>query len=156
MRFVGQAFEVPVPIPVETLADLTTRELFDRFRDAHHRVFEFGESGHDRAEIVSFRLGAAAAADAIPPLAGTAEPPAGAASVIALFDRGEEISCRLLARPAFPLSEPLSGPILVDDVTATIYVPRGWLAERDRHDNLILRRVARDRPADERPVAETS
>jgi len=156
MRFVGQAFEVPVPIPVETLADLTTRELFDRFRDAHHRVFEFGESGHDRAEIVSFRLGAAAAPDAIPPLAGTAEPPAGAASVIALFDRGEEISCRLLARPAFPLSEPLSGPILVDDVTATIYVPRGWLAERDRHDNLILRRVARDRPADERPVAETS
>ena len=66
MRLVGQAFEVAVAIPVECLGDLTTCGLFDRFRDAHHRVFEFGESDHDRAEIVSFRLGAAVAPDANP------------------------------------------------------------------------------------------
>jgi len=30
------------------------QRTLDRFRDAHHQVFEFGESGHDRAEIVSF------------------------------------------------------------------------------------------------------
>ena len=154
MRLVGQAFEVAVAIPVECLGDLTTCGLFDRFRDAHHRVFEFGESDHDRAEIVSFRLGAAVAPDAIPPLAGTDDSPAAEASTIALFDRGEELSCLLLTRPALPLGESVAGPILVDDVTATIYVPRGWQAERDRHDNLILRRAARDDTRDEHPVTQ--
>src|SRR5262245_21516239 len=154
MRFVGQAFEVAVPIPVERLDDLTTRELFDPFRAAPPPVFEFGESGHDRAEIVSFRLGAAAAPDAIPPLAGTDDSTAGEASVITLFDRGEDISCQLLARAAFPLGESVSGPILVEDVTATIYVPRGWEGERDRHANLILRRRAQDRTPGKRPVTQ--
>jgi hypothetical protein len=32
--------------------------------------------------------------------------------------------------------------VLVDDVTATTYIPRGWSAERDGHDNLLLRWTA--------------
>jgi N-methylhydantoinase A len=140
MRFVGQAFEVPVAIPADHLGSLGTAGLLERFRDAHHRVFEFGESGHDRAEIVSFRVGAAASSGAIPSLAAGTDLPAAEGSV-RIFDRGGETVCRLLTRPAFPIGEPVPGPVLVDDVTATIYVPRGWRGERDGHDNVILRRV---------------
>jgi N-methylhydantoinase A len=144
MRFEGQAFEVPVPIPAEHLASLTTAGLLERFRDAHHRVFEFGESGHDRAEIVSFRLGAAAPSGAIPSLAGGSEG-AGADGAgtreraLTILDRGTETVCRLLTRRAFPEALVVQGPVLVDDVTATIYIPPGWSAERDRCDNLLLR-----------------
>ena len=34
----------------------------------------------------------------------------------------------------------LDGPAIVDDVTSTTFVPAGWLAEIDDHENLIMRR----------------
>jgi N-methylhydantoinase A len=142
MRFVGQAFEVPVPLGREDLPGLTAAGLLDRFREAHHQVFEFGETGHARAEIVSFRVGAAASAGAIPPLAEPSGAPA-AEGLVTVFERGAEAPCRLLTRPAFPRGEPLAGPVLVDDATATIYIPRGWHGTRDQHDNLVLRRATR-------------
>jgi hypothetical protein len=33
-----------------------------------------------------------------------------------------------------------AGPLFVDDTTATIDVPRGWLGQRDPNDNLVLQR----------------
>jgi N-methylhydantoinase A len=141
MRFVGQAFEVPVPLDVDELPGVTTADLLARFREAHHQVFEFGDSGHDRAEIVSFRVGASASSGALPSLAephraSTAE---GRAVV---FDRGAETSCRLLTRAALPAGDPVPGPVLVDDATATIYIPDGWSGARDPHDNLVLTRTS--------------
>ena len=107
-------------------------------------MFEFGESGHERAEIVSFRLGAAAPSGAVPSLADGSEGAGrdGTASrerALTILDRGKDTVCRLLTRRAFPEALVVEGPVLVDDVTATIYIPPGWSAERDRHDNLVLR-----------------
>ena len=34
---------------------------------------------------------------------------------------------------------PLAGPLLIEDATSTAYVPQGWRASVDSHDNLILR-----------------
>jgi len=140
MRFVGQAFEVPVALGPDELSRLTAADLLARFREAHHQVFEFGESGHDRAEIVSFRVGASASSGAIPSLAepGGTSTSEGRAIIV---DRGAETSCRLVTRSAFPVGEALSGPILVDDATATIYIPGGWSGARDPHDNLVLART---------------
>ena len=139
MRFVGQAFEVPVALAQEALPEITAAGLLARFRDAHQQVFEFGESGHDRAEIVAFRVGAAAPSSALPALGedGGAPAPEG---TVTIFERGVETSCRLLTRRAVPIGATLPGAALMDDATSTIYVPRGWRAERDVHDNLVLRR----------------
>jgi N-methylhydantoinase A len=137
MRFVGQAFEVPVALGAEELADLTAARLLARFREAHHQVFEFGESGHERAEIVSFRVGAAASSGEIPSLAEHGDAPI-AEGRATIFERGGETPCRLLTRRAFPLGEAVPGPVLVDDATATTYIPPGWSATRDPHDNLVL------------------
>ncbi|HVQ78078.1 MAG TPA: hydantoinase/oxoprolinase family protein [Candidatus Binatia bacterium] len=140
MRFVGQAFEVPVPLGSAAVAGLTADGVLDRFREAHHQVFEFGESGDDRAEIVSFRVGASAPAGELPALAEAGEVRA-PGRVVTIFERGAETECRLLVRTAFPVGEPVPGPILVDDATATIYIPHGWHGERDRHHSLLLRRA---------------
>ena len=59
-----------------------------------------------------------------------------------IFERGVETTCRLLTRRALPVGGALPGPALMDDATSTIYVPRGWRAERDEHDNLVLRRAS--------------
>jgi N-methylhydantoinase A len=141
MRFVGQAFEVPVALAEDELSALTAAGLLARFREAHQQVFEFGESGHDRAEIVAFRVGAAAPPSALPALGedGGAPAPDGTATIV---ERGVETACRLLTRRAVPIGAALPGPALLDDATSTIYVPRGWRAERDVHDNLVLGRGA--------------
>jgi N-methylhydantoinase A len=145
MRFVGQAFEVPVAISPVELRALTAAGLLARFREAHQQVFEFGESGRDRAEIVAFRVGAAAPSPALPPLGERADVPASDGAV-SIRERGVETPCRLLTRHAVPVGAALPGPVLMDDATSTIYVPRGWRAERDRQDNLVLRRDGETHP----------
>jgi N-methylhydantoinase A len=57
MRFVGQAFEVPVELPEEGLPRLTAAELRRLFGEAHERVYFFGAELAKPIEIVSFRLG---------------------------------------------------------------------------------------------------
>ncbi|MDP7549174.1 MAG: hydantoinase/oxoprolinase family protein, partial [Alphaproteobacteria bacterium] len=68
MRFIGQAFEITVDIDGEALPNLDADKLLDLFNEAHNRVFAFGESGLNRAEIVSFRLGASAPPEVLPAL----------------------------------------------------------------------------------------
>jgi N-methylhydantoinase A/oxoprolinase/acetone carboxylase beta subunit len=70
------------------------------------------------------------------------EPRDGPASerTVIVFARGAETECRLLMRSALPVGRSLAGPLLVDDTTATIYVPRGWQGQRDPDDNLVLQR----------------
>ena len=57
MRFVGQAFEVPVRFEMTTLSQLTTDDIRARFNEEHHKVFFFGGESTKPVELVSFRLG---------------------------------------------------------------------------------------------------
>ena len=70
MRYVGQAFEVSVPLQEEEIARLDAALLRERFDRAHHRIFEFDDSRTNRAEIVSFRLGIAHRRHRSPPWSG--------------------------------------------------------------------------------------
>ncbi len=141
MRFVGQAFEVAVAFSAEDIENLDRDLLMSRFDDAHHRVFAFGESGLSKAEIVSFRLGAAAPQGGVPPLsyAGGAGDGAGMTKV---FDRGAWQDFGLKTRGDIANDENVAGPLLIEDEHATIFVPAGWRVRRDDHDNLILRQEA--------------
>jgi len=138
MRYVGQAFEVPVELAEDELARLDAKLLHERFHAAHHAVFQFGESKPRRAEIVSFRLGASASPGETPNLAdpGGAKPTEAA---IRIFERGAEADCRLLTRAAFAGGASVDGPALIEDVTSTVYLPAGWRGQVDACDNLVLR-----------------
>ena len=98
MRYVGQAFEVPIPLDEEEIAGLDTAFLRERFNEAHHRIFEFDDSRTNRPEIVSFRLGIASPPPAVPALVGTDYAPHAAA--VSLFDGGERGDARRLNRSA--------------------------------------------------------
>ncbi|MDP6342186.1 MAG: hydantoinase/oxoprolinase family protein, partial [Alphaproteobacteria bacterium] len=138
MRFVGQAFEIPVELNGESLAGLTAEGLLDLFNEAHHRVFAFGESGLHRAEIVSFRLGASAPPDVVPALnEGVAQ--AASRAETRIFDAGAWRDCLLLTRAAIAEGETIAGPALIEDETSTIFVPEGWTAEADARDNILIR-----------------
>lgn len=139
MRFVGQAFEVPVELPVEGLDGLDAAEITKRFEAAHERIYRHGAHGRQRAEIVAFRLRANLPLAAIPTLeAPTAE--ADLVETASIVERGETLTCPVIARGARKPGSTLKGPALMEDATSTVYVPKGWTGEIDASHNLILRK----------------
>lgn len=137
MRFIGQAFEITVSLPEDALAELDEDGLLARFNEAHTRVFAFGESGLHRAEIVSFRLGAAVPAENIPALS-EGEGGETTRSTTKVFDTGQWRDCVLLTRGSFEAGESITGPILIEDGTSTVYVPEGWRSSVDSGDNIVI------------------
>jgi N-methylhydantoinase A len=137
MRYVGQAFEIQVPLEAEILCCLTMHDIVSRFADAHLRLFGFG--GHDfgPCEIVSFRIGALAPPSELPTL--HAEDTVAGGAVTRVFDNGAWRECGLFGRKDIGNSGNIAGPLLIEDATSTAYVPQGWRANVDSHDNLIIR-----------------
>ncbi|WP_291298207.1 hydantoinase/oxoprolinase family protein [Elioraea sp.] len=143
MRFVGQAFEVPVPLPLDSLATLTAADLRARFGAAHQKVYHFGAASDRPVEIVSFRLGLIAPQEDAPRLSepsGTA----GEDRAIELYTDRAWRQGTLLSRGSLVPGRSVTGPALLDDSTSTLLLPDAWRAERDAADNLILTRETRD------------
>ena len=136
MRYVGQAFEVPVTLGEEEIAGLDAAHLRARFNEAHHRIFEFDDSRTNRPEVVSFRLGITSPPPSIPELGGTDAAPL--SSEVVIFDAGERRAARRLNRRALRDEGEREGPLLIGDDTSTAYVPPGWAARVDANHNLVL------------------
>ena len=136
MRYIGQAFEVPVTLDEDEIASLDAAFLRARFNEAHHRIFEFDDSRTNRPEIVSFRLGIASPPPSIPELAATDGVPR--SDTVTIFDAGERRAARRVNRRALLDAGGGEGPLLIGDDTSTAYVPPGWRARVDAHHNVIL------------------
>ena len=140
MRFVGQAFEVPVDIDPEGLEELTARGLLDAFIDAHHRVYLYGAANRTAAEVVSFRLGAVSPVERVPGLRESRGDIHARPRRHRIFDGRDSVECKLVRRASLNAGQGLEGPGIIDDVTSTIFVPAGWRSDVDDHENLIMRR----------------
>jgi len=140
MRYVGQAFEVSVNLGADEDA-LSLASIEAAFAAAHHRVFEFSKPPGNPVEIVSFRVGARASSGDLLAMGERAERAAGPASGarITIVEGGVRRDCGLMARQDVP-ERPVSGPILIEDPTSTIYVPPAWAVRRDAAAALILHR----------------
>ena len=138
MRFVGQAFEVPVDLGESDLADLTGERLRRLFGEAHQRVYFFGAALDKHVEIVSFRMGLTAPLGDLPVLTENTE-----FSVpeqeIEMFDARSLQRGTLMSRSLLRSGQRIAGPALLEDPTSTLLVPAGWTAERDGSDNMILK-----------------
>lgn len=140
MRFVGQAFEVPVELDVDSLSSLTTETLRGLFGQMHQKLFFFGAEDNKPIEYVSFRLGITSPLGAIPQLQES-EAHIAVERDVELFDRGEWRQAKLISRAAMEADAALPGPALLEDPTSTLLVPTGWQARRDAADNIILTRT---------------
>jgi N-methylhydantoinase A len=140
MRFVGQAFELPVEIDPDGIGAITAARLRELFGEAHQAVFFHGAASDKAIEIVAFRLGIAAPQADVPALAESGDG-RGRTGDFRVYDDRVVRDCRLLPRAGLGRGEKLVGPALMEDPTSTIYVPDGWIAGHDAWDNLIVRRV---------------
>ena len=141
MRYLGQAFEVPVSVSGLDVGCLQAEELVALFAEAHRRVFEFAKPHGDPVEVVSFRVGVRAAPPPMPAMGRAPANGRAAPRSARLTERGEALEAGLLTRAELG-PDAIAGPLLIDDGNATIYAPPGWTAAADGHGNAILTKEA--------------
>lgn len=140
MRFVGQAFEVAVNIPVERINALSASELRNWFLDAHKRIYHHSGSADQSVELVSFRIKAVAEL-AVPTILSESQGQVHQPENIQLFQDRLRHDGLMIARGSMSVSDaPVIGPALVGDPTSTIFIPKEWQAQIDESSNLIMRR----------------
>ena len=139
MRFVGQAFEVPVTFAEAEIARISSAKVRERFAEAHHRVYFFGAKADKPIEFVSFRLGLTAPLAELPLLA-IEKSARSAPKPIELYDGRAWQKGTLVGRGGLGAKR-IAGPALVEDPTSTLLVPMGWTARRDANHNTILERA---------------
>ena len=140
MRYVGQSYEIDVPIELGWMASGGATPLLAAFHHAHERAF-----GHaDReapAEIVNLRVQLRAERPRVP----IAEIPAAPSAPVARATRriwldGRPTEARVFDRAALGRSARLQGPAVVEQPDTTVLVPGDHVGEVDRFGNLLLRR----------------
>jgi N-methylhydantoinase A len=140
MRYVGQSYEIDLPVEPGWLAPGGGAPLLAAFHRAHERAF-----GHaDReapAEIVNLRIQLRAERPRVPLeelAAGAAAPAPRARRRIWLDGRSTEAG--VFDRAALGRGARLEGPAIVEQPDTTVLVPDGHVGEVDRFGNLLLRR----------------
>ncbi|MGE0415988.1 MAG: hydantoinase/oxoprolinase family protein [Acetobacteraceae bacterium] len=140
MRFVGQAFEVPVDVDPGLLPSLTGEALAAMFDAAHRRMYMHGGEAGRRIEIVGLRCGIRRPQ---PPLdtfreretvlTGATETP------IRIGTRA--VAARLHAASALAIGEVVEGPAMIEGYSSTTWVPPGWRAVPDESGNILMSRA---------------
>ena len=138
MRFVGQAFEIPVAVDTAHIGSLRPDQLASQFAEAHRRIYlHAGEPGR-RAEIVGLRFSVRRRLEDLPRTrerpAGLDRPPTGT-----VLTGGEAVQAAIV-EAAQVGAAPVPGPALIEGYSSVTWVPPGWHAARDDAGNLLMHR----------------
>jgi N-methylhydantoinase A len=140
-RYVGEGYEVAVPVPV----GLTGREALEAtlaaFHTEHHRIYGFSYQGKQEVEVVNLRVQAVGRLHR-PPVRSNYE----STSVSDAEPRTREIywagerwrTCKIHDRGAIRPGTSIEGPSVVEEYGATVVIPPGWRVTSDTAANLIL------------------
>ncbi|NJO33531.1 MAG: hydantoinase/oxoprolinase family protein [Rhodospirillales bacterium] len=139
MRFIGQAFEIPVAIDPAELQSITAEILSEKFVSAHRRVYLHGGEAGRQIELVGFRFGARRNLDELPIMyersSGLKRPKT--ASVIV---GGQAVNASVI-EAAEITTDMVSSPALIEGYSSTTWVPPGWVAVRDNAGNMIMKKT---------------
>jgi N-methylhydantoinase A len=141
MRFVGQAFEISVPIELKELDRLTTEKLAERFIVEHRRVYLHGGEPGREIELVGLRYSARQKLDDLPLAQERVVSMVRPSKSIVTAPDGSETHAKIIPASELIAGQRVPGPTLIEGYSSTIWVPPGWYAERDLHNNTWLRKL---------------
>jgi N-methylhydantoinase A len=135
MRYLGQAFELPVRVPLE-ISDM--REIEAAFRKVY--ADRYGAAVDAPSEIVSYRLVGWGRMERpkLPALDG-----AGRSGVARIATRpvgigGATVQAAVLARDALPLDTRMAGPAIIEEPGATTLLPPRWSARLEPSSGCLV------------------
>jgi N-methylhydantoinase A len=139
MRYIGQAFELAVPIPID-VGDMRTIDA--GFRKVYEARYEHAPDG--ASEIVNFRLAAWGLTDKPDWRPGTVDRQAAAPAAKTMRQiifSGQPHNTPVYDRSQLSIGPTLSGPAVIEEPGASTIVPRGWTASVEPFGSLILERA---------------
>ncbi|MBY5533708.1 hydantoinase/oxoprolinase family protein [Rhizobium leguminosarum] len=140
MRFVGQAFEIPVEIDPGRLAKLRASDLADEFSSAHRRIYFHGGEPGRKVEIVGLRFGVRRRLDKLPDFRERYSW-IDSSGEINVWSKDGYLATKLIRADALQAGDAMTGPAMIEGYSSTLWIPPGWRAERDEPGNIIMRKV---------------
>lgn len=144
MRYVGQSFEVDVPLEPMWLAGGDLVAIAGAFHEMHRRVYAHADPSV-AVEVVDLRLMIAGTMPkpAFPKLEAAARPgPAAPYGQRAVSANGGARDVPVWRRGDLRAGHTLAGPGLVDQDDTTVFVAAGWVGTVRESGNLLLQRTA--------------
>ena len=139
LRYVGQELDLNIPVDLARVAEESLAPAVEEFHEAYNR-----RCGHcfpdAEVEIVNYRL-TVTAPNEVPPIrfdAGTESPEVDTGEV---YIGARWVECAYCDRQQLPAGHSAAGPMVVEEATATTFVPPGWRVSVDGWGNLVLTRA---------------
>ncbi|HZS34269.1 MAG TPA: hydantoinase/oxoprolinase family protein [Methylomirabilota bacterium] len=141
MRYHGQAYEVPVPVPPAGADGLDVGALVARFHAAHRRSHGHADE-REPVELVNFRVTAIGEVPKAPLARWTGGPggeaPAPKGERRAYFGDAGWLACPVFERHALAVGARVTGPALVEEPGATLVLYPGHRGVVDALGNLLV------------------
>ena len=137
MRYVGQGFELTVPVDMAHMSSVGGLEQLARqFHELHRTRYGHATPG-EPVELVTYRLSVTVAYPkpvGLRPVVGDERP----THVQDIHIDGKPADCTFLWRAGLDPGAEWTGPLVIEEPTATTFVPPSWRMRVDSHGNLIL------------------
>ena len=142
MRYVGQSFELTIPLAGGAFGASQAGELAERFHTEHDRVYGFSAPA-EPVELVSLRLTTVGRIEK--PRLRTLAPASGEVAPkehrqVFFAEAGGFVECAIHDRYALGAGASLAGPAVVEELDSTIVVHPRYAASVDAVGNLVIRR----------------
>jgi len=141
MRYVGQSYEIEVPVDPGWLDDGEVAKLLAAFHRAHERVFGHADP-RAPVEVINLRVQLRGRRPRVPLVevaAGTGAMPTRRRLI---WLDGRAVEAHVCERASLGAGDRLLGPAIVEQPDTTVLVPVGHVADVDRFGNLRLTREA--------------
>ena len=138
MRYIGQAFELSVPVDLERLTVAGIDADFRRIYAAR-----YGSAPDGGSEIVSYRLAAWGVSEkpelSVPEASGRTEVVQPTKTRLTIFD-GVEHDTPVYVREELPVDAAAAGPAIIEEPSTVTVVPPGWSCRLANFNCLVLER----------------
>ena len=137
MRYLGQNYEIEVPVGFDAVTEEALSGLFDRFHDLHDGLYGFANQD-EVIEIISFKVTAHQPRES-PPLekqpSAECEPKA---TREVYFEGSGTVETAVYERDDLGGNAMVSGPAIVEDTDATTSIPPDATLETDEYGNILI------------------
>ena len=137
MRYLGQDLALNIGLDLSYVPFEGLKKPIEEFHQAYNR-----RCGHcfpeAEVELVNYRLTVVVPRDP-PPVRRKAVSGSPSSETGELFVNGDYIDCAYLSRKQLPAGFSMAGPLVVEEATATSFIPSNWHMEVDNWGNFILK-----------------
>ncbi len=138
VRYLGQAYEVAVPVPEGAITEATVAALTRTFHELHERAYAFSEPG-ELCEIVTCRLTASTPLDSPRRLDITAQGTVSAVGEREVYELGRGFQrAPIYERSELPAGHVVRGPAVIQQTDATTWLPSYAHAEVVPRGDLVV------------------